>query len=144
MKLLVPASLLAFGAVVVSAVQLPLGSQSPANDELWQIISGDETFAGLGQSKASSEGLKSSKPKSNVVFSEKWEKDGRMYIQDVHYNKITQETTRQPVFELIKHEEFPDYQVRFRQPKLCDTSVKQYSGYLDISEDKHLFFWYVL
>ncbi|KAJ7681160.1 serine carboxypeptidase-domain-containing protein, partial [Mycena olivaceomarginata] len=25
---------------------------------------------------------------------------------------------------------------------LCDTSVKQYSGYLDIADDKHLFFWF--
>lgn len=26
-------------------------------------------------------------------------------------------------------------------PKLCDPSVKQYSGYFDIAGDKHLFFW---
>lgn len=30
------------------------------------------------------------------------------------------------------------------EPKLCDPSVKQYSGYLDIAEDKHLFFWLVV
>lgn len=28
------------------------------------------------------------------------------------------------------------------QPKLCDSSVQQFSGYLDISETKHLFFWF--
>ncbi|KAG0148516.1 hypothetical protein CROQUDRAFT_41326 [Cronartium quercuum f. sp. fusiforme G11] len=39
--------------------------------------------------------------------------------------------------------EFPDYAIRLREPDgLCDPSVKQYSGYLDISESKHLFFWF--
>lgn len=28
------------------------------------------------------------------------------------------------------------------EPKLCDPSVKQLSGYLDISETRHLFFWF--
>ncbi|KAG1897770.1 peptidase S10, serine carboxypeptidase [Suillus fuscotomentosus] len=27
-------------------------------------------------------------------------------------------------------------------PKLCDPSVKQYSGYLNITDDKCLFFWF--
>ena len=28
------------------------------------------------------------------------------------------------------------------EPELCDRTVKQYSGYLDVTNDKHLFFWY--
>ena len=36
---------------------------------------------------------------------------------------------------------FPDYQIRLKSPSLCDSSVKQYSGYFDIAGDKHLFFW---
>jgi cathepsin A (carboxypeptidase C) len=28
------------------------------------------------------------------------------------------------------------------KPELCDPSVHQLSGYLDISETKHLFFWF--
>lgn len=62
--------------------------------------------------------------------------------------------------ELITHAEFPDYQIRLKKPKICDSSVKQVSGlvtpfqlskravlirlvarYLDISDSKHLFFW---
>lgn len=44
-------------------------------------------------------------------------------------------------YEMIQHEKFPDYRMRLRRPQLCDPDVLQYSGYLDISEDKHLFFW---
>jgi hypothetical protein len=45
--------------------------------------------------------------------------------------------------ELVTNSAFEDYQLRVTEPKLCDTSVKQYSGYLDITTGKHLFFWYV-
>ncbi|KAG8993533.1 hypothetical protein FRB94_010711 [Tulasnella sp. JGI-2019a] len=45
-------------------------------------------------------------------------------------------------YELLTHPEFPNYQIRVRSPKLCDPDVKQYSGYLDIDDDKHLFFWF--
>ncbi|KAJ2162684.1 hypothetical protein GGF46_000409 [Coemansia sp. RSA 552] len=36
----------------------------------------------------------------------------------------------------------PHYQLRTKQPNLCDTNVTQYSGYLDTAEDKHFFFWF--
>ncbi|KAJ1950743.1 hypothetical protein FBU59_000536 [Linderina macrospora] len=36
----------------------------------------------------------------------------------------------------------PNYQLRVKNPGLCDTSVNQYSGYLDTAEDKHFFFWF--
>lgn len=45
-------------------------------------------------------------------------------------------------FELITHQEFPGYQIRLKEPQLCDTTVKSYSGYLDIDEETHLFFWF--
>lgn len=43
--------------------------------------------------------------------------------------------------ELLTHPSFKDYQLRTTQPDLCDPHVQQYSGYLDISDEKHLFFW---
>lgn len=45
--------------------------------------------------------------------------------------------------ELVTHPAFADYQLRVTDPHLCDPAVKQHSGYLDISDGKHLFFWYV-
>ncbi|KAJ2022941.1 hypothetical protein GGI06_001613 [Coemansia sp. S85] len=39
-------------------------------------------------------------------------------------------------------EAYPDYRLRVKSPKICDSSVKQYSGYLDTAEDKHFFFWF--
>lgn len=45
--------------------------------------------------------------------------------------------------EIATNPAFPDYQLRITQPRLCDPSVQQYSGYLDISDGKHLFFWQV-
>ncbi|CAE6462029.1 unnamed protein product [Rhizoctonia solani] len=44
--------------------------------------------------------------------------------------------------ERFRHASFPGYQIRVKKPQLCDPNVKQYSGYLDIDDDKHLFFWF--
>ena len=34
--------------------------------------------------------------------------------------------------------------IRFREPELCETTkgVKSYSGFIDLADDKHLFFWF--
>lgn len=34
--------------------------------------------------------------------------------------------------------------LRYREPGLCETTegVKSYSGFIDLAEDKHLFFWF--
>ncbi|KIM82260.1 hypothetical protein PILCRDRAFT_820643 [Piloderma croceum F 1598] len=46
------------------------------------------------------------------------------------------------VYELVSHPLFSEHRLRITEPTLCDPSVKQYSGYLDIADDKHLFFWF--
>lgn len=43
---------------------------------------------------------------------------------------------------LPNYQALPEYRIRVTEPKLCDSSVKQLSGYLDIGDDKHLFFWF--
>jgi cathepsin A (carboxypeptidase C) len=42
----------------------------------------------------------------------------------------------------VQHSAFPNYRLRVVEPSICDPSVKQLSGYLDISDSKHLFFWF--
>ncbi|KAF9557182.1 hypothetical protein CPC08DRAFT_57845 [Agrocybe pediades] len=62
---------------------------------------------------------------------EKWYHDGREYIKQDNL-----------LYEFVTHPEFESYNLRVTEPKLCDPSVKQYSGYLDVADDKHLFFWF--
>ncbi|KAJ7684476.1 serine carboxypeptidase [Mycena polygramma] len=45
-------------------------------------------------------------------------------------------------FAYVSHPALAEYSLRFKKPTLCDSSVKQVSGYLDIAKDKHLFFWF--
>ncbi|KAJ7455292.1 Alpha/Beta hydrolase protein [Mycena galericulata] len=45
-------------------------------------------------------------------------------------------------YEIVSHPVFAQHSLRLQEPTLCDDSVKQYSGYLDIGQDKHLFFWF--
>ncbi|CAO3598109.1 unnamed protein product [Absidia cylindrospora] len=35
-----------------------------------------------------------------------------------------------------------NHSLTFNQPKLCDDTVVQYSGYLDVGADEHYFFWF--
>ncbi|KAF8265772.1 serine carboxypeptidase [Lactarius quietus] len=62
---------------------------------------------------------------------ETWSEEGREFTKQ---NGL--------VFELVKHSAFPNHQLRTREPNLCDPSVRQYSGYLDVTDGKHLFFWF--
>ncbi|EUC63018.1 serine carboxypeptidase, partial [Rhizoctonia solani AG-3 Rhs1AP] len=46
-------------------------------------------------------------------------------------------------FEYVTTASLPDHQIRVRQLNSpCDPAVKQYTGYLDVSKEKHLFFWF--
>ncbi|KAI9301398.1 Alpha/Beta hydrolase protein [Cunninghamella echinulata] len=37
---------------------------------------------------------------------------------------------------------YPNLKVNFKTPDLCDPTVKQYSGYIDVTENDHYFFWF--
>jgi cathepsin A (carboxypeptidase C) len=50
--------------------------------------------------------------------------------------------THPPLDLAVSHPSFPFHRLRVVSPNLCDGKVHQLSGYLDISETKHLFFWF--
>lgn len=127
-----------------NAAQLPLGAQktvSAVEDTFENIITGAETFAGLSIAKGvdAFAALKNKKQPIIDKFTQLVDGHERTFVK--YPKKEGQDEGL--VYELIQHESFPEYQVRLRKPKLCDPDVVQYSGYLDIAEDKHLFFWYV-
>ncbi|KAG1055815.1 hypothetical protein G6F43_002253 [Rhizopus delemar] len=45
-------------------------------------------------------------------------------------------------FNVFTHPAFSNYALRYKHPSLCDPDVKQISGYLDVDDDKHFFFWF--
>ncbi|KAJ7145401.1 serine carboxypeptidase [Mycena crocata] len=62
---------------------------------------------------------------------EQWYLDGADFVkQHLPYN----DAVVSPVLESDKF--------RIVTPKLCERSVKQYSGYFNIANDKHIFFWF--
>ncbi|KAJ7088580.1 serine carboxypeptidase [Mycena epipterygia] len=44
--------------------------------------------------------------------------------------------------EYSDHPAFSHHRLRLKEPRLCDHTVQQYSGYIDVGTDKHLFFWF--
>ncbi|GAA5938571.1 S10 family peptidase [Sporobolomyces koalae] len=46
-------------------------------------------------------------------------------------------------YELVQHAEFPSHSLRMNKvEQLCDSTSKSYSGYLDIADDAHMFYWF--
>lgn len=46
------------------------------------------------------------------------------------------------LYDYTTHPVFENYALRSNSPTICDSKVKQYAGYLDISDTRHLFFWF--
>ncbi|ODN74761.1 hypothetical protein L202_07082 [Cryptococcus amylolentus CBS 6039] len=60
--------------------------------------------------------------------------DGELNVNTVDMNGIQ--------YLSVSHPAFPLHRMRVVKPEICDPSVDQLSGYLDISETRHLFFWF--
>ncbi|KAJ6629865.1 Alpha/Beta hydrolase protein [Mycena sp. CBHHK59/15] len=45
-------------------------------------------------------------------------------------------------FTKLAHPAFPRYGVRIKKSRFCDESVSAYTGYIDVSEARHLFFYF--
>ncbi|CAG8609726.1 3073_t:CDS:2, partial [Dentiscutata heterogama] len=43
---------------------------------------------------------------------------------------------------ILTHNAYAEYQIKLKEPRLCDPTVQQYSGYLEVNNTKHLFFWF--
>ncbi|GAA5868400.1 hypothetical protein JCM1840_006979 [Sporobolomyces johnsonii] len=66
---------------------------------------------------------------------DRWADEGVRKFDEVLHEGIN--------YELIQHTEFPAYSLRMKEPEgLCDSSSKSYSGYLDVADDAHLFYWF--
>ena len=79
---------------------------------------------------------------------ETWEEKGKEFVKQnglvctyFHNSRVSLTQLRNREDEVVKHSALPNYQLRTTKPHLCDPSVKQYSGYLDVTDGKHLFFW---
>ncbi|RIB04518.1 peptidase S10 serine carboxypeptidase [Gigaspora rosea] len=49
---------------------------------------------------------------------------------------------RHKLEKTLTHRAFPEHKIKLNEPKLCDKTVQQYSGYFDVNNTKHLFFWF--
>ncbi|KAG1731604.1 Alpha/Beta hydrolase protein [Suillus paluster] len=112
---------------LLSLALLPAVLAAPA-DEAQVVLGGNVHFqSGVFPVQDAVEGI-IDKGKEKV---HQWFEDRKQFIEQ---HGLT--------YELVQHPHFSDYKLRITEPKLCDPSVKQYSGYLDITDDKHLFFWF--
>ncbi|CDS13932.1 hypothetical protein LRAMOSA06105 [Lichtheimia ramosa] len=59
-----------------------------------------------------------------------------------HSSSEEQQHRQDGFLKSFSHPAFPEYSMRYKTPEICDPTVKQISGYLDIESDKHFFFWF--
>ncbi|KAJ1881783.1 hypothetical protein LPJ57_001378 [Coemansia sp. RSA 486] len=62
-----------------------------------------------------------------------------LYNQRLTSNDVSTRCTSTAITNTDLHNPPP---MRLKQPSLCDPQVRQYSGYLDLDSDSHVFFWY--
>ncbi|KAG6811216.1 hypothetical protein H0H92_008511 [Tricholoma furcatifolium] len=126
----------AVSLLLVSCLSAALKSAfgSPAQD-YGQVVLGTSLTrptGGLGESRA----MEFLSDATKMILKgkhelQRWFHDGKEFIKQ---NGL--------LYELVSISPFDRHQLRVTEPNLCDTSVKQYSGYLDVADDKHLFFWF--
>ncbi|KAH9922311.1 peptidase S10 serine carboxypeptidase [Epithele typhae] len=68
--------------------------------------------------------------------------DSPLPLSDEGFTSTTVVNSEGALYEQFAHPGFANYRLRLAQPSICDPTVKQYSGYLDISDTRHLFFWF--
>ncbi|KAJ7039865.1 carboxypeptidase C [Mycena alexandri] len=73
---------------------------------------------------------------SNTFFAAMWE------TADQWYSKSKAFVKQQVLSNEVPALAFESNQFRIVVPKLCEPSVKQYSGYFNVAKDKHMFFWF--
>ncbi|CAG8613809.1 31444_t:CDS:2, partial [Racocetra persica] len=44
--------------------------------------------------------------------------------------------------KILTRRDLPEYQMKYKEPHVCDENVKQYSGYLTVNNTKNIFFWF--
>ncbi|KAG9290581.1 hypothetical protein G9A89_020951 [Geosiphon pyriformis] len=63
-------------------------------------------------------------------------------VKDIKDRLNPKKSGNKPWAQILTHSDFPGYNIKLKEPKLCDPSVKQYSGYFNVDEKKHFFFWF--
>lgn len=108
-------------AVVASAVQLPLRPYLPGDSGAPEFLSSSQPLESTNAAQKSFVSAENDATRASATS----ERGGTAGAYEMH-----------------RHVSFPDHRIRLRRPQLCDSEVLQCSGYLDVDEDKHFFFWY--
>lgn len=106
--------------------------QAQVEDALEQAVEGIEHLVDEAEEELAKLKHKLGKEiKSARKSANEWINAGKVWAEGIEYDRVL-------------HPAFPEYTLRLStsDKQLCDPNVKQHSGYLDISDTKHLFFWF--